>query len=213
MHSIHNWTDEEKEFIRRYVRDHTWTETAEEFNRKFNCSLSRGAVKAAGVRYGIKTGRNGRFEKGSIPSNKGKKMSDDAYKKCAPTMFYKGQMPANHKPVGSVTLRKNKKRGQKTLYEKIAEPNIWKEKHLLVWEQHYGSVPKGKMIIFADGNSMNVSIDNLMMIDRAQNAVMNKQKIRGSSKETMEVAVNIATLKIKIGDRKKMMRKERGAGE
>ena len=101
---------EEKEFLRRYVQDHTWTETAEEFNKEFGCDLSRDAVKAAGDRYGIRTGRNGRFEKGSIPANKGKKMSADAYKKCAPTMFYKGQPPTNHKPVGTISVRNNYKK-------------------------------------------------------------------------------------------------------
>lgn len=203
MRSIHNWTDEEKNFLRICVQDHTWAETAEEFNRKFDCDLSRDAVKAAGDRYGIRTGRNGRFEKGSIPANKGKKMSADTYKKCAPTMFYKGQPPTNHKPVGTVSVRNNYKRGTKCVYEKIAEPNIWRRKSVLEWERHNGPVPKGKMIIFADGDPLNTDISNLMMIDMSQNAVMNHQGIRGTDRESMEAAVNVASVKIKISERKR----------
>lgn len=203
MRMIHNWTDEEKEYIRGYVSSHTWKETTEEFNQRFECNLTVEAVKAAGDRYGIRTGRTGKYSKGHVPRNKGKEMSQDVYIKCAPTMFKKGSLPVNHKPVGTVSIRNNYKRGQKYVYEKVAEPNIWRMKHVLEWERHNGPIPKGKIIIFADGNTLNTDINNLLMISRSQNAVMNRWNLHGCDKAHTEVAANVASVKIQISERKR----------
>lgn len=203
MREIHKWTDEEKEFLRQYVTSHTWKKTTEEFNQRFKCNLSVDAVKAAGDRYGIRTGRDGYFPKGTVPPNKGKKMRAEQYARCAATMFKKGQIPANHKPVGTVSIRNNYKRNQQYVYEKVAEPNKWRMKHVLEWERHNGPVPKGMIIVFADGNTLNTDISNLVMISQAQNAVMNRWKIRGCGKEHMEAAANVASLKIQISKRKR----------
>lgn len=211
MRTIHNWTDEEKEFIRGYVFSHTWKETAEEFNQRFECDLSVDAVKAAGDRYGIRSGRTGRFSKGHVPVNKGRKMSPDVYKKCATTMFKKGRPPINHKPVGTVSVRNNYKRGQKYVYEKVAEPNVWRMKHILEWERHNGPVPKGNNIIFADGDTLNTDINNLIMISRSQNAVMNRWNLHGYDKAHTDVAANVASLKLQISNRKK--EKNRGSSK
>lgn len=203
MKRIHAWTDEEKRFLREYVPAHTWEETTGELNRRFGCSLSKDAVKAAGGRFGIRTGRTGHFTKGHEPANKGKKMSPDIYKKCAPTMFYKGQPPRVHKPVGTIVVRENSNRNRKCVYEKVMEPDVWREKHILEWERHHGPIPQGKMIRFADGNTLNTDISNLVMISHSQHAVMNRWNIHGSNKEQMEAAANVASLKSKINQRKK----------
>ena len=42
-----------------------------------------------------------RFQKGSVPPNKGKKVSPEVYSKIQPTMFKKGHSPVNHREVGS----------------------------------------------------------------------------------------------------------------
>ena len=78
---------------------------------------------------------------------------------------------------------------------------------MLEWEKCNGPVPKGKMIIFADGDPLNTDISNLMMIDMSQNAVMNHKGIRGSDRESMEAAVNVASIKIKISERKRGLKK------
>ncbi|MDO4305798.1 MAG: HNH endonuclease signature motif containing protein [Eubacteriales bacterium] len=207
MGQIHTWTDEEKEFLRRCVKNHTWKEATEIFNLKFGCSLTKEAIKAAGDRYGIRTGRTGCFEKGHVPANKGK--HNPTVGRMAETQFKKGNIPANHKPVGTVSIRNHHKRGQRYVYEKIAEPNVWRMKHILEWERHNGPVPKGKVIVFADGNSLNTDIENLVMVDRSQLAVMNRWNIKGANKELMETAVNTAALKISISKAKKSGKERR----
>lgn len=200
---MHKWTQEERQFIREYVLSHTWRETAEEFNRKFGCSITLGALRGAGKRYGIRSGRTGQFVKGQIPANKGKKMDPEKYKKCMPTMFYKGNQPPNHKPVGTLSIRSNNKRNQRYVYEKVAEPNVWRLRHILEWERYNGPVPEGKIIIFADGNSLNTDISNLVMISRSQHAVMNRLGIHGCNKDQTEMAANVASLRIQISKRKR----------
>ena len=37
--------------------------------------------------------------------------------------------------------------------------------HCVVWEQHYGSIPKGMQIHHRDGNKLNNNIDNLVLVD------------------------------------------------
>ncbi len=203
MRTMHKWTQEEQQFIREYVLSHTWKETTEEFNRKFGCSITLEALRAAGDRYGIRSGRTGQFVKGHTPANKGKKMDPEKYKKCMPTMFYKERQPDSHKPVGTLSLRSNNKRNQRYVYEKVAEPNVWRLRHILEWERYNGPVPEGNIIIFADGNSLNTDISNLVMISRSQHAVMNRLGIHGCNKDQTETAANVAALRIQISKRKR----------
>ena len=102
-----------------------------------------------------------RYQKGCIPANKGKKMNPDTYTKCAGTMFKKGNMPANHRDVGSERINKDG-----YIEVKVAEPNKWKAKHRVIWEEANGPVEKGYNVQFKDGNRLNVSLDNLYLISR-----------------------------------------------
>lgn len=203
MTDFRDCTQEARDYIKSYAYGHTYKEIADAVNQKFGMDLAASQIRNFLHRYHINTGLSGRFEKGHIPANKGKSMTAEQYKKCSATMFKKGSMPQNHKPVGTVSIRNNYKRGQRYVYEKVAEPNVWRQKHILEWERKYGKVPKGKMLIFADGNTLNVDIDNLVLISRNQNAVMNRWKIHGGNKETAETAANIASLKLKISENKK----------
>ena len=103
-----------------------------------------------------------RFTKGHIPQNKGKKMSAEIYAKVAPTMFKKGNTPVNHREVGSERVNVD---GYVEI--KVAEPNKWKLKHRVLWEQVNGEIPAGMNIQFKNGNSQDVRIENLYLISRA----------------------------------------------
>lgn len=37
--------------------------------------------------------------------------------------------------------------------------------HCVVWEKHYGEIPKGMQVHHKDGNKLNNNIDNLILVD------------------------------------------------
>lgn len=103
-----------------------------------------------------------RFHKGLIPPNKGKKLTPEQYARCAPTMFKKGNRPATQVPVGTEVVSTDG-----YVKVKVADPNKWRLKHHLIWEEHNGPIPKGYNIQFKDKNPLNVTLDNLYIISRA----------------------------------------------
>lgn len=204
---IHYYTEEKLDFLRKFAYGHSYKEITDAINEEFGLSLGESQIRACLKNHKIQTGRTGRFEKGHVPANKGK--HPPTVGRMAETQFKKGNIPQNHKPVGTVSVRHNYKRGATYVYEKVAEPNAWRMKHILEWEKHNGPVPKGKAIIFADGDTTNTDISNLVMVDRSQLAVMNRWNLKGSGKELMETAANTAMLKISIAKAKKGRRKHR----
>lgn len=104
-----------------------------------------------------------RFHKGYIPPNKSKKVSPEVYEKMSPTMFKNGHIPANHREVGSERIN-----ADGYIETKVAEPNVWKPKHRIVWEQHNGVIPAGYNIQFKNHNPKDCRIENLYLISRAE---------------------------------------------
>lgn len=185
----HKYTDEERQFFVEYVPGHSYKEIQQEFINSFNWSISVSQIKTYIGRHKLNTGRTGYFEKGHIPFNKGEKMSHETYKKCAATMFKKGNVPKKHRPVGSERITRD---GYVEI--KIAEPRKWALKHRYIWEQANGKIPEGHIIIFRDNDRTNVSLDNLMMIPRSINAVINHGGLSETINETKDLAVNFAKL-------------------
>ena len=86
---------------------------------------------------------------------------------------------------------------------KVKDPNRWKLKHRYIWEKENGKIPKGMLLIFKDNNKLNIDLDNLMLISRAENAVINRAGDSVFTGQTKEVIVNLARLKRAIGKAKK----------
>lgn len=198
----HYWTKEEKEYLKKVTPGHHHNEIQELVNKKFNLNLTTGQIKAALNRYKLNTGFTGRFKKGNTPFNKGKNMkkylSEEALKGMAKTQFRKGQAPVNWRPVGSERLSKD---GYVEI--KIAEPNKWRFKHLVVWEKEHGPVLKGHAVIFLDRDKTNISIDNLKMVTRNELMIMNRHKLFNEDKELTNTGTIIAKVIAKTNERKK----------
>jgi hypothetical protein len=58
----------------------------------------------------------------------------------------------------------------------MSGPNgpIWKLKHRLVWEKAHGAIPEGCVVAFLDGDNRNFSLNNLVLLTRAENLHMHK---------------------------------------
>lgn len=198
----HKYTDEEKQFFVEFVSGHSYKEIQQEFITRFGWEIKLSQVRAYLKNHKLKTGRTGYFPKGNIPQNKGKKMPPEVYEKCKGTMFKKGNVPQNHRPVGSERITRDG-----YVEVKIAEPNKWTLKHRLIWQQAHGKIPKGHIVIFRDNNKQNIVLENLMLISRKENAVMNHIGLHETIDETKDLAVSFAKLVSATHQRKKNRKK------
>lgn len=187
------FTKEIVEFIRLNATGLKTDELTVLINKHFNASFTCSQIKNCKSRYHITSGVKTCFVKGNTPHNKGKKqsdfMSDEAINRTKATRFKKGNIPHNHRLVGSERITKD---GYTEI--KVAEPNKWKLKHVMIWEQVNGEKPKSSVVIFLDGNKQNFDIENLKLIKRAQLAVMCKNGMFSDNAEITDANSNIAKL-------------------
>ena len=187
----HKWTPEQCRFLEANIKGRSRKEMTRMINETFNLSLTDGQVIGAIKNRGLSNGRDTRFKPGMVNQRnpKGLRMSQA-------TEFKKGNRPWNYKPVGSERVNTD---GYVDV--KIADPNKWRQKHHLIWEEAHGPIPKGHMLIFGDGNRLNVTLDNLILITLAQNARLNGYKLRQDNAELTRTAVLLAELKGEVGKR------------
>lgn len=116
-----------------------------------------------------------RFRKGHTPMNKGQK---GVYGKGSEKgWFKKGSNPKNTKKDGDISIRKDS-HGRPYKHIRIAKGK-WVHYHRYLWEKHTGKpIPKGFVVTFKDGDSMNCVVENLELISMGENARrnMNPQK-------------------------------------
>lgn len=204
----HIYTPEQVKFIQNYIEIMTWKELTVKFNKTYGTNLSYKALAATGKRYGIKSGRTGRFSKGHIPFNKGKK--GISYPGMEATQFKKGNRPHTWMPIGSERVTPD---GYVQI--KIQDGNKqknWKGKHILLWEAANGPVPKGRVVIFGDGNKRNFDLDNLILITRKQLVRLNQYDLIKDNAELTKIGIIIANIYNKIGERKRKS-KRKGAAQ
>lgn len=163
------------------------------FNHKFKTERSREAINGFRKRLRLRVGRSGKFSKGNVPFNKGKKglISGNS------SSFQKGHKPHNHQQIGAEALTKDG-----YIKVKIAEPNKWELKHRLVWEGHNGPVPQDHVIKFIDDDKQNCDIDNLMIITMKEHAIINRH-YSGATAEYKQATVQLARIKLAISSRTK----------
>lgn len=139
----------------------------------------------------------GWFEKGDIPHNKGIKrkewMSAESEAICERTQFKKGQAPKNKKPIGSERICVDG-----YIEVKVSEKGRWALKHRIVYEQAYGKIPKGYVVVFADGNKLNLELDNLLLVSRNELCRMNQNKLFTNDKELTKSGLALTKLMNKL---------------
>ena len=197
------YSAEHIDFIAINIKGRSYQELTDMFNDRFGMGLKVSTMISLASRHGFRNERDCRFntgweptqfKKGHAPWNKGKKGTGG----WEPTQFKKGQKPVNYKPVGTERINAD---GYVEI--KIADPNKWKSKHTIIWQAANGPIPKGHVVIFADGNKQNVTLDNLLLISRRELAIMNKRGLIANDAELTKAGVTIADIYLKIGERKK----------
>ena len=168
------WTQEEIDTLTRLYPNHYAREIADILGRgisSIHCKASSLGLESSLEkiqRPGYETSKSPasiatRFQKGSVPLNKGKKVSPEVYSKIQPTMFKKGHSPVNHREVGSERINV-----YGYIEIKVAEPNRWRLKHQVMWEQVNGTIPRGYNVQFKNHNPLDCRIENLYMISKSE---------------------------------------------
>lgn len=197
-------TREQVCFLKAEYQVHPVSVVTKLLNAKFGLVLTRQQVKTFISNHKITCGRTGRFKKGQLPWNTGTKGTGV----CKPNSgcFKKGTKPLNKKPFGHE--RVCSKDGY--LLVKMREKNPYtgalgwyRPKHIVVWEQFNGPVPKGSIVRFKDGNKLNPSIENLEMVSKAVNLRLNQSGYSLLPDEVKPTALALAELEVKTFNRAK----------
>lgn len=189
------YTEEHLNYLRELCDEGFFNdEITKKFNEKFGTNKTERAIKSIRGKYGITTSARNYFKKGHTPWNKGKR----GYMGPNKTSFKKGEIPPNYLPVGSERVTVDG-----YLEVKVKDPNVWKGKHVLIWEEHNGPVPEGHCIIFGDGNKENLDINNLICVSRGQLLKLNQHGLIKNDADLTRTGVIIVDLQSKINERKK----------
>lgn len=194
-HSTLPIRDFHREFLRAFPRDDVTPEN----------------LHALRNREGMKTGRTGRFEKGGVPANKGRKMPFNA--RSAATRFKPGQLPHNHQGAGHERI--DSKDGYVVMI--VDEVNPWTgaatrpvHKHRWLWEKLHGPIPDGYALKCLDGDKTNTDPGNWELVPRAILPRLNGVYGRGFDAAPEELKPTImAVTKLEYAAREK----RRGGGE
>ena len=182
----HKWTNEEKEYLTQIYKKNDYDTILKMMNDKFECSFNRNQIISFMKRNKLKSEaikNNGRFSKGMTPWNKGLSYMPNNKE----TRFQKGNIHHWHRELGEERIDK-----YGYVQIKVAEPNVWDLKHRVIYKEHYGEIPDGHNIIFADGNKMNFDIDNLIAVSKSEMLILNNNNLRFEDKELTKVGVNVA---------------------
>ncbi len=182
------FTEREDLVIKILYSDNCTSAVAKKLNRSissiygranfFGLSKSKFYLEALGggrLAKGHQKGQITQFIKGHAPSNKGKKqteyMTPAAIKKTMATRFKKGQKIHNEKNDGDISIRKDK-RGVPYKHIRLSKGK-WQYLHIYNYEKHNGKLPPGGVVRFQDRDTMNCDIENLVLIDKAENMRLN----------------------------------------
>ncbi len=204
------------EEIKQYVKDIGFgMPTKELMNRvnvKFESNYTERQIYNLRHKLGVKPASDGKFKKGCakageayrfkpgcIPANKGKTwdeigLSAEARAAVASHWFQKGHKTHNHVEVGTDRWRPH----HGYYFRKIAEPNKWRLTHNVIWEEANGPIPEGMRVIFLDGNSKNLALENLVLISKEEHGILNNNRSVYSRSGDPELSkANITALRLK----------------
>jgi hypothetical protein len=177
---MHNYTPEEIRFIRKNIAKRSYAEMTDLFNRHFGL---RGKKR---LTFGQMKGTL--IRRGISNGLSGR--------------FLPGCTSANRKPIGTECTG-----GGGYVVIKTADPSVWKYKHVVIWEKARGTIPKDHVIMFADGNKLNIRLSNLLIVSRKERGVMNRYGLIFNHKDLTKIGKLIADVKMLVNERQREAKK------
>lgn len=194
------WTPERTAWFRAFVPGHTESEISAEHERVFGAPLSKGQIGNAKTKLGVRSGTHGgRFQKGCDGGFKSEEHRRKFMEAGRATRFKKGQLNGiaaqREQPVGSERVNKDGYVEVKVAEGLQSSPTSnFRPKHHVVYEQAYGSIPRGCNVVFADGDKRNFDPSNLVVVPRGLWATISRKHIAYWDAESLGTAMNIARL-------------------
>ena len=194
------FSEAERRFLLDTIPGRHRSETVALFNKTFSKPITLNQLKHFIKLNNIKTVRRAPYEKGTQPLT-GFKKGEMRYPHYA---FKKGQKPPNTRPIGDKHVGTDGYSLVKT------GDNQWQAEHILLWESRYGTVPEGRVLIFADGNKSNISLDNLIMVSRKELGILSAYNLRSSNPDLQRAGITVAKIIAKIKSKKAVARENKG---
>ena len=189
-------TEDQKKYVFEHYRGVGPKEMSERLERP------RKEVLAFYKNHKLNSGLTGHYEKGHMPWTKGKTQaeiagSEEAYVRMRDHCFKAGHAPHNQLPVGTELVKDDG-----YWWKKIAEPNKWRQMHILIYEETHGvKVGRDDVVIFLDNDRNNLDPENLCRITRREHRVMNTKQLRFDHAELTKAGLQVARLAIAIRER------------
>jgi len=151
---------EQKQFIKEHYLDVSIKGIARNIGR------SQTFVRAEMNRQGLvvpkhileQRKKDSQYKKGQEPANKGvpikEWMSKEGLESSRNTRFKKGHKPHNTREDGDISIRQDTD-GRYYKHIRISLSN-WQLLHRHIWEQHNGPIPKDHVLVFKNGDSLDV---------------------------------------------------------
>jgi hypothetical protein len=136
VYGRNEFSDEEKEFIKKYYPDHGPEETTKKLNDMFHSNRTINSVKD------VANNRLGVF------------VSDS---------FINHMVKIGRKSKKSGSIRKETYKDGRIYYKMKSDNGTWKMAGTVIWEKAHGLIPNGYRLIYLDGDNSNYELDNLYL--------------------------------------------------
>jgi len=182
-----NWSAENIDYlVRNYpdtktiiISEHFGLSISAVYQKAYSMKLKKSAEFLSSPECGIlikgtSTGKEFRFIKGHVSANKGKTMTEDFKEKVKHTFFQKGHTPKNTKHDGYISIRTDNK-GRPYAHIRTSLGRFC-HLHRHIWEQANGEVPEGLIVVFKNGDTADIRLDNLELVTRRELLFRNRWK-------------------------------------
>lgn len=190
------FTKEQELFVRENAKGISTQELVDRVNDKYGTKFTEQQMITWKTNHGVSSGLTGWFEEGQEPWNKGMKGLQIGGEE---TQFQPGQRPVNYLDVGTETVD-----GEGYARIKVSDHGNYQKrfklKHHLVWEDANGPIPEDKVLLFADGDKTNITLENLMLVTRQQLVRLNQNGLISNDRELTESGIIIADILNKRGE-------------
>ena len=164
-----SWSPDMIAWLREHRASGQVAEVTARFNCHFHTTFTPHCLANTCKRYGITTGRDGRYAPGSRPWNAGM-AGYQAGGRSRDTRFASGNNPWTTMPVGAYRQMPD---GYWMVKVNDTAPagfsrRDWRELHRLTWAAAHGPIPSKHVVVFLDGNPDNcLDAGNLACISRS----------------------------------------------